>query len=75
MAACAIKPAGLAMLGATPQAALQYPSPLCRLIWVVTHMIGLHVELTILGECDVASTTISGMLMSNIVLTVDTRAH
>ncbi len=28
-------------------------------------MIGLHVKLTILGECDVASTTILGMLMSN----------
>ncbi len=37
---------------------LQYPSPLCRLIWAVTHVIGLHIELTILGECDVASTTI-----------------
>jgi hypothetical protein len=54
---------------------LQYPSPLCRLTWAVTHVIGLHVKLTILGECDVASTTILGMLMSNIVLTVDTRAH
>jgi hypothetical protein len=53
---------------------LQYPSPLCRLTWAVTHVIGLHIELTILGECDVASTTILGMLMSNIVLTVDTRA-
>ncbi len=38
-------------------------------------MIGLHVELTILGEYDVVSTTILGMLISNIVLTVDTRAH
>jgi hypothetical protein len=47
----------------------------CRLIWVVTHMIGLHVELTILGECDMALMTTLGMLMSNIVLTVDTRAH
>jgi hypothetical protein len=54
---------------------LQYPSPLCRLTWAVTHVIGLHVKLTILGECDVASTTILGMLMSNIVLMVDTRAH
>ena len=39
------------------------------------HVIGLHVELTILGECDVALTTILDILMSNIVLTVDTRAH
>jgi hypothetical protein len=54
---------------------LQYPSPLCRLTWVVTHMIGLHIELTMLEECDVASMTILGMLISNIVLTVDTRAH
>jgi hypothetical protein len=38
-------------------------------------MIGLHVKITILGECDVASTTILGMLISNIVLTVDTMAH
>ncbi len=38
-------------------------------------MIGLHVKLTILGEYYVASTTILGMLISNIVLTVDTRAH
>jgi hypothetical protein len=38
-------------------------------------MIGLHVKLTILGECDVASMTILGMLMSNILLTVDTGAH
>ncbi len=38
-------------------------------------MIGLHVTLTIIGECDVALTTILGVLMSNIVLTVDTRAH
>jgi hypothetical protein len=37
---------------------LQYPSPLCRLIWAVTHVIGLHLELTTLGECDVALTTI-----------------
>jgi hypothetical protein len=57
------------------QRRLQYPSPLCRLTWAGTHVIGLHVELTILGECDVASRTILGMLMSNIVLTVDTRAH
>ena len=41
----------------------------------VTHVIGLHVKLTILEECDVALTTILGMLISNIVLTVDTRAH
>ncbi len=34
---------------------LQYPSPLCRLTWAVTHMIGLHIKLTILRECDVAS--------------------
>jgi hypothetical protein len=54
---------------------LQYPSPLCRLTWVVTHVIGLHIKLTILGEYDVASMTILGMLISNIVLTVDTRAH
>ena len=38
-------------------------------------MIGLRIELTILGECDVALTTILGMLISNIVLTVDTRAN
>jgi hypothetical protein len=38
-------------------------------------MIGLHVKLTILRECDVALMTILGMLISNIVLTVDTRAH
>jgi hypothetical protein len=38
-------------------------------------MISLHVELTILGECDVASMTILGMLISNIVLMVDTRAR
>jgi hypothetical protein len=38
-------------------------------------MIGLHIKLTILGECDVAPMTILGMLISNIVLTVDTRAH
>ncbi len=54
---------------------MQYPSPLCRFTWVVTHVIGLHVELTILGEYDVASMTILGILISNIVLTVDTRAH
>jgi hypothetical protein len=54
---------------------LQYPSPLCRLEWAVTHVIGLHVELTILRECDVALTNILGMLISNIVLMVDTRAH
>jgi hypothetical protein len=38
-------------------------------------VIGLHVKLTILGEYDVALTTILGILISNIVLTVDTRAH
>ncbi len=38
-------------------------------------MIGLHVKLTILGEDDVASTTFLGMLISNIVLMVDTKAH
>jgi hypothetical protein len=38
-------------------------------------VIGPHVELTILGESDVALTTILGMLISNIVLTVDTRAN
>jgi hypothetical protein len=54
---------------------LQYPSPLCRLKWAFTHVIGLHVKLTILGEYDVASSTIIGMLISNIVLMVDTRAH
>ncbi len=54
---------------------LQYPSPLCRLKWTVTHVIGLHVKLTILGEYDVALTTILGMLISNIVLMVDTWAH
>jgi hypothetical protein len=45
--------------------------------WAVTHVIGLHVELTILGEYDVASTTIAGILMSNLVIVfmVDTRAH
>ena len=31
-------------------------------------MIGLHVELTKLRECDVASTTILDILISNIVL-------
>jgi hypothetical protein len=40
-----------------------------------THVIGLHIELTILGEYDVASKTIVGILISNIVFTVDTRAH
>jgi hypothetical protein len=54
---------------------LQYPSPLCRLTWVVTQVIGLHVKLTILREYDVASMTNLGMLISNIVLTVDTSAH
>jgi hypothetical protein len=54
---------------------LQYPSPLCRLKWVVAHVIGMHIKLTILGEYDVASTTIVGILISNIVFTVDTRAH
>jgi hypothetical protein len=38
-------------------------------------MIGLHVKLTRLGGYDVASTTILGMLISNIVLMVDTKAH
>ncbi len=55
--------------------ALQYPSALCRLIWAVTQVIGLHVELTILGECNVALMNILGILMSNIVLKVDTWAH
>jgi hypothetical protein len=54
---------------------LHYPSPLCSLKWAVTHVIGLHVELTILVEYDVASMTILGILISNIVLMVDTRAH
>ncbi len=54
---------------------LQYPSPQCRLTWAVTHVIGMHVKFTMLGECDVASTTILGMLISNIVLTEDTRIH
>jgi hypothetical protein len=45
---------------------VQYPSPLCRLKWAVTLVIGLHVKLTILGEYDVALTTILGMLISNI---------
>ncbi len=39
------------------QMSMQYPSSLCRLTWVVTHVIGLHVELTILGEYDVALMT------------------
>ena len=47
---------------------MQYPSPLCRLIWAVTHVIGLHVELTTLGECDVALTTFLDILISNVVL-------
>ncbi len=47
---------------------MQYPSPLCRLIWAVKHVIGLHVKLTTLGECDVALTTILDILISNIVL-------
>jgi hypothetical protein len=54
---------------------MQYPSPLCRLTWAATHVIGLHLELTILGECDVASTNILDILMSNIVFTVDTRTN
>ncbi len=58
-----------------PTTMLQYPSPMCRLTWAVTHVIGLHVKLTILGECDVALMTILGTLMFNIVLTVDARAH
>jgi hypothetical protein len=45
------------------------------LTWAVTYVIGLHAKLTILGECDVASTTVLGMLVSNKVLTVDTRDH
>ncbi len=64
---CAQKGLGLPLL--------QYPSPLCRLKWAVTQVIGLHVELTILGEYNVASTTIVGILISYIVFTVDTRAH
>jgi hypothetical protein len=63
------------MLQHAPPWGMQYPSPLFRLKWAVTHVIGLHVKLTILGECDVASTTILGMPISNILLTVDTRAH
>ncbi len=58
-----------------PTPGLHYPSPLCRLTWAVKHVIGLHVELTILGKCDLALTTILGILISNIVLMVDTRAH
>ncbi len=54
---------------------MQYPSPLCRLKWAVTHVVGLHVELTILGQYDVALTTIVGIIISNIVFTVDARAH
>ncbi len=50
-----------------------YPSPLCRLKWAVTHVIGLHVELTMLGEYDGALMTI--ILISNIVFVVVTRAH
>jgi hypothetical protein len=42
----------------------QYPSPLCSLKWAVTHVIGLHIELTILGEYGVASTTIVVILIS-----------
>ncbi len=38
-------------------------------------MIGLQVKLTILGEYDVASTTIVGILISSIVFTVDTSAQ
>jgi hypothetical protein len=37
--------------------------------------IDLHIKVTILGERDVASTNILGMLISKIVLTVDTRAQ
>ncbi len=40
---------------------LQYPSPLCRLEWAFTHVIGLHIELTILGEYDVVSMFILGL--------------
>ncbi len=47
----------------------------CRLKWALTHVIGLHVKLTILGDCDVAATNILGLLISNIVLMLDTRAH
>ena len=42
------------------------PSPLCRLKWAVTHVIGLHIELTILGEYDVASKTIVGTLLCSL---------
>ena len=45
---------------------MQYLSPLCRLIWAVTDVIGLHVKLTILGEYDMASMTILGILIFNI---------
>jgi hypothetical protein len=58
-----------------PPTTVQYPSPLCRLTWVVTHVIGLHIKLTILGEYDVALMTILGMPISDIVLTVNNRAH
>jgi hypothetical protein len=54
---------------------VQYPSPLCRFKWAVTYVIGLHIEPTILGEYDVALMPIVGILISNIVFTVDTRAH
>jgi hypothetical protein len=54
---------------------LQYPSPLCRLQWAVTHAIGLQVKLTILEEYDVALMAIVGILISNIVFMVDIRAH
>ncbi len=37
-------------------------------------MIGLHVK-TIIGEYDAALSTILDVLMSNIVLTVDTRTY
>ncbi len=42
---------------------------------MVTHVIGLHVELAILGEDDVASATILVVLIAYIVLKVDTRAY
>jgi hypothetical protein len=40
----------LTALYCTMVALLQYPSPLHRLTWAVTHVIGLHVKLTILGS-------------------------
>ena len=58
-----------------PKWGVQYPSPPCRLAWAVTHVIVLNVKLTILREYDVALMTIVGILISNIIFTVDTRAH